>query len=449
MEIQTRIGKLLVKGMLLVVLLAAFTIFINLSWFDEQLHPDLVALSSPRSISTDDNSFTLIHGFSAANDKNMLAVGQAIIRNFRERYERGESITLSEQERDDLLGGSNLESVWRSDFQSLTCNSRLSVDCAGRLVAEIEQVDLNQPRLRLLLDRYEEILQTSRFEEIEETDAYTPFPRYGLVMQIARLRLAISYQRDTVEEFLAHVEEDINFWRMILRDGQSLIAKMVALAGFRNDLEYVSALIRLRDLSNSEIQLVRSLLHPLASDELDIGESFLAELRISVLTDNAMFAMLRDDLWLARVFSQRRATLNEYYLATVMPMRNRASLGAEAFYRQRGYDKLLYSVRMFPPPLYNLGGKLALKWISLQTSVQDYISRMHDVNGRVSLILLQVEIEQNPESGVDTIVKSSIHGNPYTGDPMHYDALAHTLGFDCLPGNSTDICEVAIGEVGR
>jgi len=85
-------------------------------------------------------------------------------------------------------------------------------------------------------------------------------------------------------------------------------------------------------------------------------------------------------------------------------MQRRASLDAESYYRQRGYEQLSYSVPIFPPPLYNLGGKLALKRMAAENRLQDYISRMHDVNGRVTLILLQAEIEASTGKGVDAVV---------------------------------------------
>jgi len=447
MGIQVNFVGLLVRGLLLLVFLTVVTLFINLPWFDEPLHPDLTTLGTPRSVSMEDNSFPLIHGFAAASNKNPLAVGNAIIENLRDRYQLGERVTLSHEEMDELLGGSELDEEWRSIFQTLGCNSRLSVDCAGRLIAEIENIDLDQPRIGLLLERYEEILQASRFAENEEFDAYTPLPRYGLLMQVARLRLAISYQRDTGTEFLYKVDEDIKFWRSMLSNGQSLIAKMVALAGFRNDLEFLSALLRLRELSNSEIESVRGLLRPLSSDEQDIGASFLTELRILMLSDSSLAVMLSNNSWAARTFFQKRATLNEYYLTAIMPLRLRASLSAEEFYRQRGHEKLSYDVRAFPPPLYNLGGKLALKQMAAEQSLQDYISRVHDVDGRVLLLLLQAEIEQNPQRGVEAIVSSSVHRNPYTGEPMKHDVSARTIGFDCLTEEQGDVCSVAIGEI--
>jgi hypothetical protein len=134
----------------------------------------------------------------------------------------------------------------------------------------------------------------------------------------------MSYQRDSTDEFLKVVAEDTKFWRKVLTGSQSLIAKMVALASFRNDLDFVSALIRHHDLDDRELLLLRNLLRPLTSDELDIGESFLAELRISMLTQDGLFVFLRNNSGLARMFSQERATLNEYYLTAVLPMQRRS-----------------------------------------------------------------------------------------------------------------------------
>lgn len=142
---------------------------------------------------------------------------------------------------------------------------------------------------------------------------------------------------------------------------------------------------------------------------------------------------------------QEQATLNEYYFTTILPMRLRASLSAEEFYRQHGYERQAYNFRAFPPPLYNLGGKLFVKRMAAEFNIQDYITRVHDDGGRISLVLLQAEIEQNRDRGVGEVVRSSAHRNPYTREPMDYDPKARTIGFDCLTENAVDVCSVAIG----
>jgi len=98
---------------------------------------------------------------------------------------------------------------------------------------------------------------------------------------------------------------------------------------------------------------------------------------------------------------------------------------------------------------YNFGGKLALSrspWDAHQ-----FPSRVHDENGRITLLLLQAEIEERPDLDVGTLVRSSAHRNPYTGEPMEYDSRAQTLGFVCLetashPPEPGEQCKVALGQ---
>ena len=446
MKVNVRVRGLLVRALVLLAVLAVLTVFINLSWFDEPLHPDLAALSTPQPVSMEGNAYTLIHGLPAADDRDPRAAGEAIVRALRERYRQGERIALSTDELNDILGGSNLDQAWQAEFQSLTCNARTSLDCADRLIVEAGQGHGDHPRLRLLLERYDAILRESRFEEIQEADVYSPVPGYGLLMTVGRMRLAMSYQRAPTAEFLAEVGEDSRFWRTMLRDGQSLIAKMVALAGLRNDLEFLSALMRERELNNDEIEVMRSVLQPLTRQEQDIGEAFLAELRIVQLSYKPLVVALGDSSWVTGLTLQENATLNEYYLTAIMPTLLRASLSADEFYRRHGYERPAYTLRAFPPPLFNLGGKLVLK--TQTPGYQDYISRVHDLGGRMSLVLLQAEIEQSPEQPAHSVIQSSKHRNPYTLAPMEYDPQAQTIAFECL-SNPNDVCGAAIGRSAR
>jgi len=139
---------------------------------------------------------------------------------------------------------------------------------------------------------------------------------------------------------------------------------------------------------------------------------------------------------------------NEYYLMMVTPLRLRAALGPEEFYRQQANVRLTCNMRTFPPPLYNLGAKLMLQQSSA-SNLQDHITRVHDLNGRISLVLLQAETEDNPGVDVATAVLGSSHRNPYTLEPMEYDATAETIGFKRLTDNPTEVCRIAIGNRAR
>ena len=449
---KRRIARgLLLRGGILLASLAVFAVVINFSWFDEPLNPEIERLIEPQPVSMEDNAYPLIYGFPAADSIDARAAGLAVIDRLRERYREGRPIGLSEEEMEAILGGTGFDESWQADFESLSCNSRLALDCAGPLIAEVDSGSTLPPRLRILLQRYEQILSAGHFAENQEFDSSTPIPPYGLVMAVGRIRLARLFNGESTAEFLASATQDIAFWRTVLRDGQSLIAKMVALAGIRNDLEFISAAMRERDLDEGETQWIERNLRPLTSDERDIGESFLADFRIGLLSKKLFVYMPTEPSWLTRLLLQENATVNEFYTKIVTPTRLRALLDAEAFYRQNAYERLSYRnranyrVRVFPPQLYNLGGKLLVNQIAGTFNVQDYISRVHDIDGRIALVLLQTEIERSPGRTAQAVVSASALRNPYTHEPMDYDAANGTIGFDCVAENSNDVCAVVIG----
>jgi hypothetical protein len=430
-NIMDRLKGLSLKGLLMraVILLAALvaaTLFINLSWFDEPLHPDLAALLPAQPVSMDDNAYPLFYGLMAADDRDPRSAGLEIIARLRDRYQRGEPVGLSDDEMSQILGSPDTtrDDAWRDGIESIGCNSRFEIDCAERMIADVGDADRTYPRLSVLLRRYEQILASPRFEENQEFDVTTPIPSYAL--QIPRIRLALSFNRDPLPVFLAKVEQSFDFWKLMLRDGQSLIAKMIALAAIRNDLSFLSAAMKARDFNDAELEILSRFLSPLTSAELDIGETFLAEMRIALLSQKPIYIGPAELPLLTRLFMQDRATTNESYTTVFLPLRLRASLGSEEFFRQRGYEPLRYDVRAFPPPLYNLGGKLELSRMLANGSLQDYISRAHDLNGRILLVMLQAEIEARSESrlsstqNIERIVRSSPTRNPYTGAPMDY-----------------------------
>jgi hypothetical protein len=448
MDMWKTIRGPLVRAALVLAALVAFALIINISWFDEPLHADLERLKTPEPVSMEDNAYPLIYGFPAADGKDPRAAGIAIVEALRARYRAGLPLTLANEEMHGILGGADEDDAWRASFSSFACNSRFSLDCADQLIADVERSDADTPRLRLLLERYQEILAAPRFEENQEIDEATPVPAYALAMSVARIRLAKSYARDATPAFLGKVAQEVVFWKKMLRDGETLIAKMVALAGIRNDMAFLSTLLRERELDDTDLEALRQSATLLTSDERDTGETFSAELRGALLSEKSLAAIPGTTTWLTRLLYQRRATLNEYYFSIIAPLRLRASLSAEEFYRQRAYERLSYNLRAFPPPLFNLGGKLLLKRIATSINFQDYISRVHDLDGRIALVALQAEIASQPERGVEAIVAASRYRNPYTDQPMDYDAKTQTIGFDCL-GLGSDVCRVAIGRSNR
>src|SRR5690606_13585466 len=121
-----------------------------------------------------------------------------------------------------------------------------------------------------------------RYEENQELDFHL-LPSYGGLFWASRARLAEGFQDADSSRVLQRIGEDIRFWKRMLDGGQTLIAKMIALAGLRYDTMFLSTLMRVRELSESDLREIRTVLTPLTESERNLEETFMAELRIGLL----------------------------------------------------------------------------------------------------------------------------------------------------------------------
>lgn len=427
------------------LLLAAVVLLVNLPWFDATLDPDLQRLEHVEPLMLEGNAYPIALGFAAADGLDPRASGEKILQALHERFLRGEPITLEAEEMNAFLGGMAKREDWQARIESLDCNARVELDCADRLIAEVTPLEAQDARLGVLLNRYESMIREEHFVESQERDVYTPGPPYGRILDVGRIRLAMSLRESSTSDLLNKAAEDFRFWTRMLRESDTLVAKMISLAGIQNTLDFLSASLRRRELTESEAQFLRDFLRPLTAEESDIGEAFLSEARIAVLSETPPVAM--GSPWFVRRSLQRNATLNELYSKIIVPMRHRAALTPREFYTQLAYEPLNHDLREFPLSPFNWGGHIALR--NANWDPEQFVARVQDANGRISLVMLQAELKQKPGVDVSDVVSASRWRNPYTGDPMDYDPESRTIGFACLhtafhPPASPDNCSVAL-----
>ena len=128
-------------------------------------------------------------------------------------------------------------------------------------------------------------------------------------------------------------------------------------------------------------------------------------------------------------------------------MRLRSALTPEEYYRQGAFQPLKHDLRERPLSLFNWGGRTAFR--NANWDPEQFVARVQDQNGRISLVMLQADLEPMPGPAVAAVVSSSHWRNPYTGDSMEYGPEFHTIGFVCLhtafhPPASPDKCSIAI-----
>ncbi len=421
------------------------TLLMNLSWFDEPLLPQIEALRKPRPVMLEGNGFAMALGFLAGEDRDPGAAGARIISALSDRRDRGEPRTLGKEEMRPILG-SPRANEGLGDSLAFECQARHRLDCADRLIAWLDSVDMTQPRLALLFQRYEALLRQPHFIETPEPDLDTPWPPFGPIVALGRLRLAMSLHSDSTPIFLEKASQELTFWRMTLREGDRLGTKMVALAAIRNAHDFLSALLRARELDAHELESLRGFVSPFTPEERDIGNAFVSQVRSHLLSGVPLVSL--ESPWLSRMLMQENATFNLVFQQTIEPMRQRSSLDAREFHDLAAYEPLRHEMKFTPAVLFNLGGKLALSRSTWDP--HQFPSRIHDEDGRIALILLQAEIEEHPESDVATVVRSSGHRNLYTGNAFDFDPLARTIGFTCLhtafhPPELADQCNVHLG----
>jgi hypothetical protein len=450
--------RLLTLSSIVAVAAALVVFLINLRWFDEPLLPELEALRKPRPVTLEGNAYPFALGFLAEEGRDPRAAGLEIIGVLQARRDQGEPATIGKEEKRAILGEllsldafgakSRPETAPSAGTKSLgkTCLPRYRLDCAQRLIASAASLDPNEPPLAVLFARYENLLQQAHYVETPAPDPMTPWPPLGPIQELGRLRLAISFRTDPTAVFLEKVSQELVFWRMTLREAQLLGTKMSALAAIHWAHDFLSTLMRERKLDARDLERLRDFVRPFTREESDIGVAFLSESRTALLA--GMPYVAADASWAVRSLLQTNATFNQQFRETIEPLRGRASLDARQYHDDRAYEPLRKEFDVAPGMFYNLGGKLALSRATWDGQL--FPARVHDEDGRITLLLLQAQIEERPDLDVATLVRSSTLRNPYTGEPMEYDQRARTIGFACLhtafhPPEPADRCAVALG----
>ena len=442
MNITATIRFVLLHLLVLIAVILVAGVVMNTSLFDEELLPILKARES-REVNLDPsvNAFPLLLGIDAAPEKAAVDVGQRMIEELRAKATAGEPIFVDNDRVAELKGYSSTDDAeWREPYPSLQCNPRLDIDCMAQLIEEVRTNPPTDGEVEKRLQRYRSLVALPTFSEMPEGDVSTNLPAYQDALHLGRLAIAHSYVSDSPKDFVRTLSDDMSFWRMMLRDGSTLIAKMVANVGIRANLQTISLAINQRMLD--DLADVGPLLTPLSPQETDIGESFWSE------QDIVFVEIERLDRGFNALITQPNATKNAYYRRHTEPLLMLAKMVPIHFAQEAvpppGSD---YGIGPLTPNPYNLGGRLVLSMFA--GSTYDYIGRIHDLNGMIALVALQLEANLSEDAEL-TLSRQTQIVDPFSGDPVAFDVESGELGFQCFAGrrfpgmNPRENCSVRI-----
>ena len=145
-------------------------------------------------------------------------------------------------------------------------------------------------------------------------------------------------------------------------------------------------------LCSCAVSFVRS-----RAEERDIGAAFLSESRTSLL--GGMPSVAGDASSVARLLLQKNATFNQEFRETIEPLLASFITRRTAVLRLRRLTSpCTASSSVAPGMFYNLGGKVALSRSPWDAHL--FPSRVHDEDGRITLLLLQAQIEERSDQDV-------------------------------------------------
>jgi hypothetical protein len=262
---------------------------------------------------------------------------------------------------------------------------------------------------------------------------------------LEELRLAISFRSDPTAVFLEKASQELAFWRMTLREAQLLGTKMSALAAIRWANDFLSTLMRERQLDASDLtQRAASFVRSQARRAISAPPSCPNRVPPCWAACHPSPVMRRG--WFGCAAEERN-------LQPGVPGDDRTH--ASAFITRRTGVLRLQGIRAIAPRV-PLGARYVLH-LWRQTGAEQvaldahqFPSRVHDEEWPDHLLLLQAEIEERPDLDVGRSFGPPRIAIPTQGN--HGVRLAGpTLGFACLetashPPEPGDQCKVALGQ---
>ena len=317
-------------------LLFAFAVIINLSIFDEELLPEIQAIKDIKTKSyTKNNAYPAMVAINGPSGMSLQDASTKIRIKLNEKIKRSGLDYLSHDELNDLIGNGHDKS-WKDAYGS--CGSRTDNDCMSKIFSEVKENPIADARLIEQLVRYNDFIQHEDYQEMIQLDFSAPFGPYGPIINLKRLFLADSYANHSSKSYLNLVMKDMIFWRMVLKNANWLITKMVTIATLNDDINSLSTSIKQLHFNADQLTHLQHLITPLNSDEISMVRVFEFEFKYGMnVLDEALENGEITELTNASTpfFYQHQATHNYSYLNITKPLKKASLMNSNEYFLYR------------------------------------------------------------------------------------------------------------------
>lgn len=291
-----RFLKLLGKCLLGVVVLAVvlYGIAVAINWRDQPPSADVVrlqkVLADRPTVAAGDNGFVYMLGMATA-EGDPQQVGEA-------RYQWLEAVNAdlskanADPQRVGLTPADTHEPTVKRVFDE--CTRTPSDTCPAAFDAAVSPQEWSSPD-RLLLERYRNLLTRKAWREIVPADVSAPMPAYSTPVTAQRLYL-LSLRGANPATLKQGLNDDLAHWRLMLANTDTLISKMIAVAGVRQNLMFGNLLLRRVAREQMNAAIPESWRAPMSRAELSMERPIAGEyVFVSSIYRNFSGASLLDE----------------------------------------------------------------------------------------------------------------------------------------------------------
>jgi hypothetical protein len=429
------------------IFISAYIILLAfLAIFDERLNPEVKSFVNvyPDRVSAEENAYYAVLGFNAPPGTDIHAKGIEIVQSFEEALRKNPSLAEFDQKK--LFGGPELSFMGQlPEFYKDRGFSCLKYAKTSKKDIEKLLADNHQ-----LLDRYYSLYRYPRFRDTAPMAPPGLFPLFAAIRNTNRLML-LSFAQEAnagrMDAVLDGLKRDIGYWRLVLKESNELITKLVAVSIIKTDYLFLSELISRNKIDPAHLQIAGSLMGPLEPDEVDMSGAMRREFEFTMNGIRAIkdsFLQMKSGnekesrwkiiLW---PFLKVNASTNIIY-PSHKKLAGAAALPAKDLVSEsrkwEGTKKLKLGLNAF----YNFVGAIMHKPIGDLENLKylPYLTRVHDLDGLIRLVSLQFSAKRQgiTYANMDAFFKKADvrYSNPYTGAPMKWDAGEKCLYFESL-----------------
>lgn len=129
-------------------------------------------------------------------------------------------------------------------------------------------------------NRYQQLIAHQGWLELAKVDIRIPLPNYSAIIRAQRLAYIRAFAATTSEDataITALLDQDLRFWRTVLRDTDMLIGKMIAVVAIKNNFLWANHILLTMSSEARSSAIPVTLKQPFTDEELSIRRSLIGE----------------------------------------------------------------------------------------------------------------------------------------------------------------------------